>query len=137
MNGSVEKQLKTAGVIVGRTSDKNFVFSHGKFILIDNALWLSTGNFSHSSFATNREFLVKTQEASIVSEMYTLWQSDADHRSGFLRDPRMMLAPIDARRKWEFLLQSATGSIIGWMQSFSDPSLQELLASEIISGTQA
>jgi phosphatidylserine/phosphatidylglycerophosphate/cardiolipin synthase-like enzyme len=48
--------LEKAGIPVVLADDKRYVFTHAKFMLVDDVYVVMTANMTHSAFVTNREF---------------------------------------------------------------------------------
>jgi phosphatidylserine/phosphatidylglycerophosphate/cardiolipin synthase-like enzyme len=52
---------------------KNFSLNHSKMILIDDEIFLSTGNFTYSSFAHNREFMFFIKDKILYEKLNNLF----------------------------------------------------------------
>lgn len=58
INTKTYNTLKNAGVSVAYASNKLYVYTHTKSLIIDDTYIITTGNLSYASFSTNREFYV-------------------------------------------------------------------------------
>jgi len=54
----------------------NYALNHTKLLLIDNFAILSTGNLTHSTFTSNREFFIFTQDKNIYNALQQIFLSD-------------------------------------------------------------
>lgn len=113
-------RLKRAKIEI-RYSDERFTFTHSKFFVVDDTVFVSTGNMVHSYFARNREFLYRTNEAEEVTFFARLFQADWEGEAVLSSPDFAFLSPIDARRKLMFAFASATGAVYVFEQNVSDP----------------
>ena len=128
INRTFYERLLMEWVPVRYANNHFFTFTHAKFWIIDDSFYISTGNFSYSAFATNRELIIFWKNVSIVTDLSAIFTSDTADR--FFRSqttPWLLVSPISMRSGITTLLQSATSSIFLYVQSFTDKDLIELL----------
>ncbi|MGB2110621.1 MAG: phospholipase D-like domain-containing protein [Patescibacteria group bacterium] len=58
-------------------SDSNdYSLNHSKFIIIDDFAYISTGNFSYSTFTTNRDYYLKIIDEEIIIKLNEVFAAD-------------------------------------------------------------
>jgi phosphatidylserine/phosphatidylglycerophosphate/cardiolipin synthase-like enzyme len=128
-NTSVFARLKHEGVAVIWADEVQQNFNHAKYLIVDDFVFVSTGNFTNTSFHKNREFLVGTSDVSIVSFMDALFDADYNRFPFRSTHPSLYISPIDARKKIEYYLKNAKKHIRVYAVSFTDEQLLVLLES--------
>lgn len=75
-NAYIVQRLRRARIEIRYTMPR-FLLTHQKTVLIDGQRALiMTGNLTYSSFYTQRNFLLNTQEPSLIAELQRLFQAD-------------------------------------------------------------
>ncbi len=89
----VLKVLERAGVEVRFASPLRFANYHIKAMRVDGRLWLSSGNWTRSSFTRNREYSLLTDRRAWVKEFARVFQADWEARAVPLDDALMLWSP--------------------------------------------
>lgn len=82
LNDDTFEILEQAGVEVHWSDPLNYSLNHSKLLIIDDFLYLSTGNFSYSLFKSNRDFLLEIHKKEIVQKLEELFLLDYEQRLG-------------------------------------------------------
>ena len=61
------RDLREANIEVVWANNDAFTFTHAKFFLVDDTLFLSTGNLSYTTFTKNRDFVFVTREKEDIA----------------------------------------------------------------------
>ncbi len=135
INRSTYKKLKSAGITVKYADNGHFTFTHAKFWIIDSSYFISTGNFSHAAFTSNRELILSWQDSVIKNNLEKIFLSDSSYHLYTEKTiPGLVISPISMRSGIESLMASATQSINIYVQSFTDEHLLELLQKKVNAG---
>lgn len=104
-------------------------YTHSKINISDNDFWIQTANFTHSSFATNREYFFHTYHTGILNSLKTIFEKDWNGKTIKLNDihPNLLICNINCRSWIEQLLRSAKESIWIETQYITDSSLRNIL----------
>ncbi|HFB38913.1 MAG TPA: DNA-binding protein, partial [Oceanithermus sp.] len=85
--------LKEAGVEVRFSSPLRFAHYHIKAMRADGRLWISTGNWTRSSFSKNREYSLVTDREDWVAEFKKVFEADWEARALALDDAKLVWSP--------------------------------------------
>jgi phosphatidylserine/phosphatidylglycerophosphate/cardiolipin synthase-like enzyme len=93
-NSRIIQQLKNAGIDIRYTSEK-FSLTHQKTMLIDKQYaFILTGNFTYSAFYRQRNFMVTTDDPTVVENMRQLFDADWNQTPYFLsNNPVVVTSP--------------------------------------------
>lgn len=127
INNKHFKFLKKSWINIVWSNPENFSLNHSKFIIIDNEVIISTWNFTYSSFAFNRDFLVFLTDKKILEKMLEIFSNDFLWINKSIYDDNLVLSPSYSRVKFEKLFLWANKKIDLYFQYFSDEELEKLL----------
>ncbi len=130
INKNVYEMLKNAGVPVVYADGYRYTFTHAKFFLIDETYYISTGNFTHSFFTKNRDFIVSGKNKEYIAFLWALFLKDFKHLGieDMLPLPEnLILSPTNSREKIKEFLESAKESIIIYTQTLEDSEILGIL----------
>ncbi len=119
--------LQKNGITVTWADPKQFVFTHAKWMIIDNEFVIGTANFTHSAFVTNREFLLSGTEKTTSETLEKIFLADEKYEPISISHSDLVIAPLDARNKLETLIKQAKKTIHIYAEVFGDPSIEQLL----------
>lgn len=57
INQTVAKRLREANITITYSDAERYTFTHAKFWIVDDVYYISTGNWTKSSFSKNREYI--------------------------------------------------------------------------------
>lgn len=128
-NATIFSALQSAWVPVVYADSYRFTFTHAKFWVIDSRYYMSTGNLTRSFFETNRDLIFSGIDSNILSFLGMLFVADFSYKwvDNSLIPWYMVIAPIDARKKLESLLQGAERDISIYTQTLEDQRILSLL----------
>jgi len=72
--------LQNANIPFRYADNERFVFTHAKFILIDDLYFVSTGNLTRSFFEKNRDFIISAQDSYIVDVLEKVFLADFSYK---------------------------------------------------------
>ena len=128
LNNTRYNDLEKAWVNVTWSNPENYSLNHTKMLIIDNEVIVSTGNYSYSSFAYNREFFIQIRDTDFVNKLTQVFDADFEWKKFSIYDDRLILSPDMTRTKFSTLVDSAQESIKIYSQTFSDDILEEQLS---------
>lgn len=102
-------------------------FNHAKYVLVDETLFLGTGNFTTTSFTQNREFFIQTSDPGTVDFMNRLFEADWYRFPFRATRENAYVSPVDSRSKIEAQLLGAQRSIQIFAASLSDERMLDIL----------
>ena len=127
LNKKAFEFLKNRWIDVVYSNSKNFSLNHSKMILIDNEIFLSTGNFTYSSFAHNREFMFFINDIKLYSRLEELFLWDYSWILTYVYDDDLVISPSYSRIKIEKILNESKESIKMYFPYLSDEKLLKIL----------
>lgn len=114
--------------IIAQWSDSNdFSLNHSKFIIIDDFAYISTGNFSYSTFTKNRDYYIKISDTEIITYLNNIFQADYSWEKKNFFHPNIVLSPYNSRDVFSKIIQSAENTLDIYAQYFSDEDVEFLL----------
>jgi cardiolipin synthase A/B len=121
--------LRAAGIAV-RWRPMGFRYAHSKFIVIDDRLLiLSSANFSHAGFTSDRDFVVVDANSADVRESSNVFRADWDRIGPVLTDPNLLVSPSNSRRKLGALCSRASHTLDVYAEEVIDsPMIARLVA---------
>lgn len=127
INDKAMQTLLWAGISAIYSSEDNYTFTHSKFYIIDDFFLVSTGNMSHSTFVTNKEFFVKSDNIPDLKLLEKLFLDDFNYKKSIICDYNLMSSPNCSREVIRNLLKSAKSSIYIYNQEISDEQILSIL----------
>jgi len=131
LNNNRYNDLEKAWVNVVWSNPDNYSLNHTKLLIIDDEAIVSTGNYSYSSFAYNREFFINIWDPDFVSLLTETYLADFAGEKNTAYDNRLVLSPLLTRDKFSYMVANAQESIKIYSQTFSDNTLEEELSDAV------
>lgn len=105
------------------------IYTHSKINILDNGFWIQTANFTHSSFASNREYFFHSYNTWVLNSLNKIFEKDWNWDSINLDDihPNLLICNINCRSWIEQLLRFAKESIWIETQYITDTSIKNIL----------
>jgi phosphatidylserine/phosphatidylglycerophosphate/cardiolipin synthase-like enzyme len=88
---------------------------------------LSTGNYSYSTFKTNREFFITGKDWEMLTVLEEIFQQDFSKNKFPIYHPNLVLSPFSSREKMEYLLKNAKKSLKIYTLNFWDESTKNII----------
>lgn len=130
------RDLADAGIDVVWANSDAFTFTHAKFFLVDDTLFLSTGNLSYTSFTKNRDFIFVSHDPSDIALFESVFLADSKYEMVYPRSPIFLFSPTDARLRINSLFAHAKESITLSIQSLTDSEIIQSLVDAANRGIQ-
>jgi phosphatidylserine/phosphatidylglycerophosphate/cardiolipin synthase-like enzyme len=128
MNHSAFILLKNAGVNVRWSSESDINFNHSKYGIFDeSSVLIGTGNFSKSTFDTNRDFFVFTQEPNTVQDLKNIFLRDFESVPTYYSGSTLVVSPDNARVLITQFIKRAQSSLYVFAPSIEDEQLISIL----------
>lgn len=122
------------GLDVKWSDPLNYSLNHAKLLIIDEKAYISTGNFSYSTFTKNRDLFIEIWEVEIVAKLDELFYLDFEHELWGVFHPQLIISPYSSRQKIETLIGWAEKSIDFYFPYMWDDGLEELFSSKVDEG---
>lgn len=121
INHSAFQSLEKSWVQVHWSSESDINFNHSKYVILDDSLAIIwTGNFSQSTFKTNRDFFVFTHHTWVISHLNSIFIRDFHQVETNYDSNLLVVSPDNANLKIQDLILSAKSTI-----SILAPSLED------------
>jgi phosphatidylserine/phosphatidylglycerophosphate/cardiolipin synthase-like enzyme len=118
-----------AAEIPTRWSSPAFALTHAKVMVVDgHAAYIMTTNYTRAAFTSNREFIVRDDEAPDVRQAQDVFRADWAGHALTPRDAQVPISPNDARPLLATLVDSAHATLDIFAEEFQDPAMAQLLA---------
>jgi phosphatidylserine/phosphatidylglycerophosphate/cardiolipin synthase-like enzyme len=127
INNKSFNNLKSSGIPVVWSDSEDYSFNHSKFIIIDNHFYISTWNYSYSTFKYNRDFFMKSDDSDILKKILKIYHHDYIWEKKNFFHPNIVLSPFNSCSVFEKYFLSAEKSIDLYFQYFKDEILVETL----------
>jgi cardiolipin synthase A/B len=122
----LEQRLLALGCIVSRTAD-DLPRYHGKFVLVDDLLYVVGFNFTKADIDKSRSFGLMTRDPKVVKEARALFNAD------WLRQPyspgheRLVVSPENSREILTSFIRKAKKQLLIYDAKITDKLIQRVL----------
>ncbi len=127
LNDKHYQAFKDVGIDVRWSDPLNYSLNHAKMMIIDQSVYISTGNFSYSLFKYNRDFLVLFRERDFVEKLEELFLWDFQHKNIWIYDENLVLSPSYSRDRLTRLISSAEETIDFYFPYIADDDFRDSL----------
>lgn len=127
INNNSFNNLQQAWIPIVRSDWKDYSFNHAKFIIIDDHFYISTWNYSYSTFKYNRDFFIKSQDTEILNKIIEVYNHDFLWEKKDFFHPNIVLSPFNSRKIFKTYFDTSSESIDVYFQYFKDKELVEKL----------
>lgn len=121
------KELDEKWVDIVWSNPKNYALNHSKIMIVDDELILSTGNFTYSTFAHNRDLFLITKDENMVSIYTEVFLKDYEWEEFQIYDDNIILSPYSSRSKLSTMIEWAEYNIKMYAQYLKDEKLFSVL----------
>jgi phosphatidylserine/phosphatidylglycerophosphate/cardiolipin synthase-like enzyme len=134
VNQKYMDQLTAAGAKV-IWSDPGFTYMHAKTLVVDDVdAVISTGNYSASQMAKERNYAVHDSDPADVDVLVKLFDADFAQQSPDLTCTRLVVSPVNARDRIVDLVKSAKTEIVVESMQLADKDVRTALAERKAAG---
>jgi phosphatidylserine/phosphatidylglycerophosphate/cardiolipin synthase-like enzyme len=132
----LEERLLGAGVTVTRTGE-DFVKYHGKYLLVDDSLYVFGFNYTKSDLSKRRSFGVQTRDRRAVSDAVKLFECDVGRQpyDGAASSP-LVVSPETSRAVLTRFVSGAKRRLSIYDARLEDPSFIKILRQRAEAGVQ-
>jgi len=130
LNRKAYEFLKANNIDVVYSNTNNFSLNHTKMILLDDIVFLSTWNFTYSSFSHNREFMLFIKDLDLLNKLSKIFLWDFYWRLTYVYSDNLVLSPIYSRIKLEKILKQAKSDIKMYFPYLDDKELTNILVNK-------
>lgn len=136
INKPIYELFMGKGIDVTYSNTYKFRFTHAKFFLLDDDVYISTGNFTRSFFEKNRDIIIRIWSGWEQRYLENLFLRDFSHlgTENLAIPENLVVSPIDSRSKILALIDSARSSIVIYTQNLQDSDIWGLLTQKALSG---
>lgn len=127
INDESFQALKNAGIGITWSNNKNYSLNHSKLIIIDEKVFVSTGNLSYSTFAFNKDFFIVIRDEKLKKILKWTFFNDFNGRKEQFYHENLVASPYFSRSKLETLFSWAQKSINMYMPYLDDKKMNSLL----------
>lgn len=129
-------QLTAAGAQV-RWSDPQFTYMHAKVLVVDGKeAVLSTGNYSKSYMAKERNYVVSDKDPQDLEDVIALFEADWEKGNPDLSCTRMVVSPVNAKDRILGVIQGAKSSLAIESMQFADKEVRAAVAERKAAGVE-
>jgi phosphatidylserine/phosphatidylglycerophosphate/cardiolipin synthase-like enzyme len=131
----LELRLLEAGVTVARTAD-DLPRYHGKFMIVDDVLYVLGFNFTKQDIDKSRSFGVITREAKLVKEARAVFESDSTRQAYTPGHDRLVVSPEAARGILSAFIGGARRQLLIYDERITDKQMLRLLHDRAEAGVE-
>ena len=134
INKKAYDSLKASWIDVTYASTENYKYTHSKYMILDDSYLISTGNFSYSSFKTNKEIFVSWNDMEDVSKLVKIFDSDHAWERLVVCDNWLVVSPFCPQNELLTLIDSAKSSIYVYDEVIDDKDIENALSAKKATG---
>jgi len=127
INNKHFKYLDDSGIDIVWSNSDLYALNHSKFMIIDNEVIVSSGNFTYSTFAFNRDLFLFINDKNILEKFLKIFIWDFGQKYSLVYWDNLILSPDYSRKKFEIMFEKATKNIDMYFQYLQDSKLEKFL----------
>jgi len=131
----LEQRMLEVGVTVVRTGD-DFIRYHGKFLLVDQTLYVFAFNFTMVDMGKSRSFGVSTRDAAAVREATALFDADSTRQPFAPKRSPLVVSPETARVTLTAFVKGARRQLLVYDVNLQDRLFVKLLKQRVAAGVE-
>jgi phosphatidylserine/phosphatidylglycerophosphate/cardiolipin synthase-like enzyme len=109
-------------------SDSQFPYMHAKVLVVDDSVAvISTGNYAKSFMLTGRDFVATDRDPEDVQNLAGLFESDWARTRPDLPCTRLLVAPVNARKRLLDFINGAKSEVLVESMQLSDDDTRDAL----------
>ncbi len=125
LNNKRFSELEDIGIDVVWSNTDHYALNHSKLLLIDETVFVSTGNMSYSTFTKNRDFIIETSDSSLVEVFWEIFLADYSGAKLSPYHESLVASPDYSRAKLQKMIHSSQSSLQMYFQYLQDDDLLE------------
>jgi len=131
----LELRLLQAGIRVARTAD-DLPRYHGKFMVVDDVLYVLGFNYTKLDMDKSRSFGLITQDKKVVKEAAMLFEADSTRQGYAPAHERLVVSPESSRVRLSGFIKAARKQLLIYDQSVTDNAMQKILQERAKAGVE-
>jgi phosphatidylserine/phosphatidylglycerophosphate/cardiolipin synthase-like enzyme len=131
----LELKLLEAGCTVARTAD-DLPRYHGKFLIVDDTLFVVGFNFTKLDIEHSRSFGLVTRDPKVVREALSLFEADRTRQPYSASHDRFVVSPENAREVLTAFLRRARRQLLIYDAKITDRLINRVLADRARAGVE-
>lgn len=136
VNQKYRTQLEAAGAKV-QWSEAKFSYMHAKAMVVDDVRALvSTGNYSNSWIAKERNYLTLDTDPQDVHDLAALFDADWAQKDPDLACTRLVISPVNAKERILALIDSATKTLDVESMQFAETDVRDAVFARAKAGVK-
>ena len=129
----LEQRLLESGVMVARTGE-DFVRYHGKYMIVDDKLYVFGFNLTQVDTIRSRSFGIATRDKKAVSEAVTLFEADTTRQPFVAKHAHLVVSPENSRDVLATFIKGAKRELLIYDVNLQDRAFVKLLKAQVIAG---
>jgi len=105
LNNKTYNELISKNIKIVWSNKDNYALNHTKMMLIDEEWFISTWNYSYSTFKYNREFFLFIKNIEILNKLLEIFDADFNWIKKNIYHDNLILSPFYTRDKFEYILK--------------------------------
>lgn len=131
----LELRLLQAGIRVARTAD-DLPRYHGKFMIVDDVLYVLGFNYTKLDMDKSRSFGLITQDKKVVKEAAVLFEADSTRQTYAPAHERLVVSPESSRVRLSTFIKAAKKQLLIYDASVTDNAIQKILQERAKAGVE-
>ena len=131
----LELRLLNAGVTVARTAD-DLPRYHGKLLLVDDALYVFSFNYTKLDIEKSRSFGVMTRDKRLAKEACALFEADSTRQPYSPNHDRFVVSPETSRELLTAYIRQARKQLLIYDTQISDNLILRVLQDRLRAGVE-
>lgn len=131
----LEQHLLESGCTVSRTAD-DLPRYHGKFLIVDDQLFVIGFNFTRLDIEHSRSFGLVTRDAKIVREALSLFEADRTRQPYSASHERLVVSPENAREVMTAFIRRAKRQLLIYDAKITDKLINRVLHDRARAGVE-
>ncbi len=122
-NQNTIQWLQEQGIPLFFSDSNRYTFTHAKFWIIDDTYCISTGNWTRSSFSSNREYIFCAHNDSTRKILESMFLADTEQQAWKDRSKipqELVISPLNARESILHFIAGTHQDLLIYTQSVTD-----------------
>ncbi len=124
LNDKIYNAFQNEWLPVRWSDPLNYALNHAKYIIIDDSVYISTGNFSYSLFTKNRDLIIETRNPEVLEVLEEVFLADFSHKKRFFAHENLVISPETSRKQLTNLVRSAQNTLDIYFPYVADDAFQ-------------
>lgn len=127
LNKEAFSLFQKAGINVSYGDSEDYSLNHTKMMFIDDEFFVSTWNYSYSTFKYNREFFIYGTNWDLYQTLEKIFEADFSGNKKNVYHSNLVLSPFYSRFKMEYLITHAQKKLEIYAHNFWDKNMEKII----------